>query len=213
MSPASIAALAAEIARRTDVAIAVHDIDGPSRQAHRDAGLMAVAAALRATGCTEVPSGHHDDGRPRWPKNRTGSITHAGDIAVAAAITCDARRVVGVDVERAEALAATDAEAVLDDDERALVARATNGNELATRLWSAKEAAFKAWSEATGGGLGTVDPADIHVDFGAPEGGLCVVHARARHPLAAATAPVGALTGWMGTAAGYELVVMVGVVS
>jgi 4'-phosphopantetheinyl transferase EntD len=71
---------------------------------------------------------------------------------------------VGIDVERSGGLDPDDAALVLDDAERARVAAHERPAWLATLMWSAKEAAFKAWSTYTAGGLGRVDPVDIHVE-------------------------------------------------
>jgi len=68
----------------------------------------------------------------------------------------------GIDLEQAGALPAEDAALVLSAGERARLDSHPDPDALATVLWSAKEAAFKAWSTALGG-LADVDPVEIVV--------------------------------------------------
>jgi 4'-phosphopantetheinyl transferase EntD len=98
-----------------------------------------------------------------WSDGCTGSIAHTADEAVAVVAETAAMRALGVDVEHHAALAVEDARLVLAASEQAVVDAHAHPAGAATRLWSAKEAAFKAWSTATAGGLGTVDPVDIVV--------------------------------------------------
>jgi 4'-phosphopantetheinyl transferase EntD len=176
---------------------------GRSRAADRAAGLAAAAESLRVAGCTHAAVlGHAADGRPLWPPGFTGSIAHADGVAVAAAVAIGATAPagVGVDVEHAGALPAADATAVLDADERRVVSRHGAPDDVATLLWSAKEAAFKAWSTATEGGLGDVDPVDIHVELDEARGAVRVV---ANGSLAARVRDWGAATGEFAVVAGY----------
>ena len=214
-SPAANGALAEVtrvVAARMGIAIAFDVVDGEGRTADRAAGLRVAAVAMfEATGARPEIAGHHPDGRPRWPDAATGSIAHAGGIALAAVRACRSStrsRVVGVDIEIAGALPATDAGLVLDATERAAVAADRRPDHLATMIWSAKEAAFKAWCEATDGGLGTVDPVDIHVEFGPLRDGLRAVRVHANGSLATPVAPVGPVTGWCAETGGYVLVVV-----
>ena len=216
-SPAANGALAEVtrvVAARMGIAIAFDVVDGEGRTADRAAGLRVAAVAMfEATGARPEIAGHHPDGRPRWPDAATGSIAHAGGIALAAVRACRSSTrsrvaAVGVDIEIAGALPATDAGLVLDATERAAVAADRRPDHLATMIWSAKEAAFKAWCEATDGGLGTVDPVDIHVEFGPLRDGLRAVRVHANGSLATPVAPVGPVTGWCAETGGYVLVVV-----
>lgn len=138
--------------------VGVTVVDGSGRAAERAAGLQAARIALsRASAIPEAVIGHGADGRPLWPKGFTGSISHGGSIAVAVVVPLSSGRIVGIDVEVAGALSPEDAATILGFDE--LPERSARQ---ATRWWSAKEAAFKAWSHA---GLidGAVDPTNVHV--------------------------------------------------
>jgi 4'-phosphopantetheinyl transferase EntD len=194
------------LGRRLGVSVGLDAIRGAGRGAERDAGAGAAARALAGAGCAEPALlGHEDDGRPSWPAGFTGSIAHADGMAVAAASTRAACHALGIDVERRAALPATDAVAVLDADENASVAAHADPDALATLLWSAKEAAFKAWSTATAGGLGRVDPVDVHVEIDETAG---AVEVTARGALRAATEPVGPVRGAFETTSGHLLVLV-----
>jgi len=133
-----------------------------------------------------MPVGRAADGRPLWPPGTTGSISHAGRVAIA--VAGPAGRAIGVDLEIAGALPAVDAAEVLDDAEAAGIGLDPWPDRLATRVWSAKEAAFKAWSTALGG-LNDVDPRQIHVEL-VPD-----VRVTATGSLADRTRSVGPLIG------------------
>lgn len=131
--------------------------------ADRAAGRSAASSALVRSGAQCRDIGRADDGRPLWPTGWTGSISHGAGVAVAAVRRVTAswpRSGIGVDVEVSHALPLIDAEAVLTADELAVVRSGALPD--ATVLWSAKEAAFKAWSHAAEG-LAGVDPRDIVV--------------------------------------------------
>jgi 4'-phosphopantetheinyl transferase EntD len=135
---------------------------GTGRAADRRAATEAVAAALAASGADErTLLGHGTDGRPLWPTGWSGSISHGAGIAIAVAAPATAGRVgIGVDVESVCGLSVEDARVVLSADEIARVAAGSPHDP--TIVWSAKEAAFKAWSHAAGP-LPPVDPVDIAV--------------------------------------------------
>jgi 4'-phosphopantetheinyl transferase EntD len=150
----------ATLAARAGVAGGSVAVTGTGRDAERAAGAMAAERAGAAV------VGHHDDGRPRFADGATGSIAHTGEHAVAAAVTVGgAIAAVGIDIETSAALQPADAALVLDAREQAAVAASSDPAWTATVLWSVKESVFKAWSTASDGGLGTVDPVDIHVDL------------------------------------------------
>ena len=146
--------------------------------------------------------GREADGRPRWPAGWTGSIAHSDGLAVAAVAPLRTHRAAGIDVERDGALPPDDAAMVLADREQRWVAAQSDAAAAATLLWSAKEAAFKAWATAAGG-LDGVDPVDIAVRA-APTGTLV---AEATGPLTARTS--GPLAGAFAVAAGRVVTVLV----
>lgn len=79
----------------------------PRRQAEFQAGRACAASALRLAGCAAPGSlAPGAGGAPRWPPGWTGTISHAGGLAVAA-VTRAPRRL-GLDVE-AEGLLSGDA--------------------------------------------------------------------------------------------------------
>jgi 4'-phosphopantetheinyl transferase EntD len=132
------------------------------------AGRRAAGRALaRFGGASMRVDDRFADGRPRWPTGTTGSITHASGCAIAVvfgpgATTRFGSRCVGIDLELDRALAPDDAAYVLNAAERARVASSSDPASTATVLWSAKEAAFKAWSEHVSGALPSVQP---HIDL------------------------------------------------
>ncbi len=206
------------------VALVFAAVTEPGRAGDTAAGRRAASAALDLLGddLGRHDLGRHDDGRPAWPAGTTGSIAHAGDLAAAVAALVGpavagdppaAGRAIGIDVEVAGALPAADAALVLDDAERAAVDRAPHPDRLATLLWSAKEAAYKAWHTATDGGLVDVDPVDIHIDLvpadPATPDGLRPLRATVRGRLAGPVEPVGDLHGWCVEDAGYVAVLVV----
>ena len=134
--------------------------------AQRTSGRVAAAMALHALGVAETRVGRDDLGRPIWPHGSLGSISHGAGLAVAAVSTTARHLAVGVDVERRGALPLADALVVLSRRERALVVGlpGREADELATALWSAKEAAFKAWDAWSGGLLSGVDPTDLTIE-------------------------------------------------
>ena len=156
----------AALGTRLGVVIEVEPVTGSGTEADRAAGRRAMATALSRAGAPRPVEGHEPDGRPRWPAGWSGSVAHGAGWAVAAVTRTG--RPVGVDVERAGALALEDAVLVLDERERAAAAAAPDAAAMATVLWSAKESAFKAWSTAAGG-LAGVDPVDIHIDVTATQ--------------------------------------------
>jgi len=151
-------------------ALGVVAVAGPGgrgdRRADRTAGLDVARRALRAAGGDGLGVvGHHDDGRPCWPDGWTGSIAHTDTCAVAAVSATHQPPAIGIDVEHRRGLTLDEAELVLGPDELAVAAGSGDPSDIATLLWSAKEAAFKAWSTLAGGLTG-VDPVDIRIDLG-----------------------------------------------
>ncbi|MGL4319901.1 MAG: 4'-phosphopantetheinyl transferase family protein, partial [Paracoccaceae bacterium] len=109
----------------------------PARRAEFAAGRAAAAQALAALGITaDVPMG--DDRAPIWPAGISGSITHTKTMAFAAVATAGA---IGIDLEPEGAVAADLWTHVLRPEEREIVRQ---NPALATRIFCAKEAVFKA---------------------------------------------------------------------
>jgi 4'-phosphopantetheinyl transferase EntD len=109
----------------------------PARRTEFAAGRAAAAQALAALGITAgVPMG--DDRAPVWPAGIYGSITHTKTMALAAVTTAGA---IGIDLEPEDAVAADLWTHVLRPEECAI---ARQNPALATRIFCAKEAVFKA---------------------------------------------------------------------
>jgi 4'-phosphopantetheinyl transferase EntD len=185
-------------------------VSAPGRAAARQAGDAAARLALARGGAPGGPEGHAADGRVHWPAGYTGSISHTDRLAVAVVTTTDRHRGVGVDIEVDGALAAMDAALVLSPAE---LARAGGDDRWITAIWSAKESAFKAWSNATDGRLRPVDPRDIHITVGGeaplPAAGTTVeLGVSASGTLADDIAAVGELCGRAAFAGGHVLTVV-----
>ena len=159
--------------------------------AHTAAGQRAALFALSRAGCDVAELPPRSGRRPVWPTGFVGSIAHDDALAVAVAARADVARTVGIDVERHDALSAADAYVVFHDDEIDLVG---DDSALATRLWGAKEAAYKAWCTGLDVELDHVDPRDIRVT--ALDSVALIVHAVG--DLTERVAPIGALRGgWL----------------
>ena len=158
------------------------------RAAATAAGRRAATRALAGLGGPAIAVGdRHDDGRPAWPPGFTGSISHAAGVAVAGVAPLARASSVGIDIEARAALPLGDAAAALGPVERAWAAGRAGPDEAATALWSAKEAAFKAWNERAAGALPAIEP-DRHllVEL-ADDGGVTVTPLA---ELAGAAAPI-----------------------
>jgi 4'-phosphopantetheinyl transferase EntD len=189
-------AAAMALGERLGLTIGLVEIAGAGRAADHAAGRTAAQKAFERAGAQGLGVlGNAPDGRPQWPPGWAGSISHGAGYAVAA-ISRD-HDAVGIDVERSGALLLADAELVLSAHELAQAAAGDDPAIVATAIWSAKEAAFKAWSGA-GGGLHNVDPVDIHIDADshrgtvrARTGGRLVGDAEVHEPLEGAFGTVG----------------------
>jgi 4'-phosphopantetheinyl transferase EntD len=170
---AELEAAAAALGHRLGLTIGLVDVIGEGRAADRAAGRVAAQNAFARAGAHGLGVfGNAPDGRPQWPPGWAGSIAHGAGVAVAA--VGRTHRAVGIDVERSGALSLEDSRLVLAPAELDLAEGAADPAAIATLLWSAKEAAFKAWSGACGG-LHGVDPVDILVDVDVDD---CTVAAR-----------------------------------
>lgn len=105
----------------------------------------------------------HPTGRPRWPAGIVGSIAHTSTLAVVGVAPNDGLAAVGVDLEVAGALEPADAAYVLSPHEQQLVDTHSSPSWLATALWCAKEAAFKAWCGWADDALDGTDPLDVAI--------------------------------------------------
>ena len=117
----------------------------PKRQAEFAAGRRAARAALAAVGveCAALPVG--SDRAPIWPGGTIGSISHDGDLALAAAFLREHAQSVGIDLTEAAALPDGVREQVLRHPGEAGL------DELEARsAFSAKETLFKALSPHVG---------------------------------------------------------------
>lgn len=106
------------------------------------------------------------NGGPRWPGDRTGSITHTRTYAAAAVSLPTVTLAVGLDAEEDRSLGEEAAAFVLTCGELEHVRELRRSDGPAawdTRIMSAKEAAFKLWSGLTGERL---SPMDIEVRLG-----------------------------------------------
>lgn len=106
------------------------------------AGRMAARAALAEYGLPGLPIPMAEDRAPVWPKGITGSISHANDACLAVVAPRATAQAVGVDIEPLVPLSASVLAEVSTRSERA------HFDEVealaATRIFSAKEAAYKA---------------------------------------------------------------------
>ena len=112
----------------------------PSRRAEFAAGRTAARMALAAfgLGSATIPAG--PDRAPRWPAGMQGSISHGAGFAVAAVHD---GAPLGVDVE-AEATVAADLWPYICTDEELDALPQTGRGQAVARVFSAKEAVFKA---------------------------------------------------------------------
>lgn len=116
-------------------------------------------AALAELGMAAVPLVPSTMGAPRWPAGVVGSMTHcAGYRAAAVARTCEFAAL-GIDAEPREPLPHTVAAHLVHDAESAWLHKVfADGRPPADRLlFSAKEAAYKAFSPWLGSRIGVRD--------------------------------------------------------
>lgn len=119
-----------------------------SRKAEHLAGRIAAVHALRHAGGPATPPGIGAHREPLWPAGFTGSITHAGNLALAA-VKPTGERFSSLGIDYQPLLTANDAQkladGVLSGDERARIQAASVPFHLAlSQIFSAKESLFKA---------------------------------------------------------------------
>lgn len=119
-----------------------------SRKAEHLAGRMAAVYALRHAGGPAMPPGIGAHREPLWPSGFTGSISHAGHLALAA-VKPTSERFSSLGIDYQPLLTDNDAhklaDGVLFGDERARLQATSVPFHLAfSQLFSAKESLFKA---------------------------------------------------------------------
>lgn len=108
-------------------------------------GRTCARAALAPLGHGEAAIGMGADGAPQWPHAILGSITHTSGYAAAVAGEENSFSGVGVDAERVGGVTPKLWPRLFNAAEQAHLAGRSDTDVAATLLFSAKEAAFKAW--------------------------------------------------------------------
>lgn len=134
----------------------------PARAAEFATVRVLARAALQALGRTPTAILPGPGGAPRWPSRVVGSMTHCDGYRAAAVAHSDAVLSLGIDAEPDLALPDGLLDLVASDDELASFGTIEGQGVAADRLlFSAKEAAFKAWFPRTGRWLEFTDMALI----------------------------------------------------
>ena len=130
----------------------------PKRRREFALGRACAHAALEKLGYEPAAIGRSASGAPLWPKGIMGSITHTRGYA--AALAGEARHFsgIGVDAERIGGVTQDLWPRLFDESERdhLLSLDGAAQREVATLIFSAKEACYKVWG-------GTLGFRDIHV--------------------------------------------------
>ncbi len=112
------------------------------RQGYASARCSAHEALLRH-GAAAAPIGRADSGAPVWPAGVRGSLTHSTNLAAACVVGLN--QSVGIDIEDTGRMSSGVAERILTVEERAVLdLSAASGLDVATLIFSAKEAVYKA---------------------------------------------------------------------
>jgi 4'-phosphopantetheinyl transferase EntD len=116
----------------------------PQRRAEFAAGRAAARLAIQALGhdACVIPMG--DDRAPVWPPGLTGSISHTRTACLAAVATTPGVVALGIDLEPECAVDSTLWDEVLLPAEKAFVCASTAPARMATLIFCAKEAVYKA---------------------------------------------------------------------
>ena len=133
-----------------------------ARYAEFSTGRACARAALARLGLPPAPILPGPRGEPRWPDGVTGSITHCAGYRACAVARSARVAALGIDAEPDGPLPAGVLAAVATRAERAwLAARMSAAPQVRwdTLLFSAKEAAYKAWFPLTGATPGFADVA------------------------------------------------------
>lgn len=116
------------------------------------AGRTAARAAMADLGLPPAPVPMAPDRAPLWPEGLTGSIAHCATACIAAVAPLDQLRSIGIDIEEATPLAPDLWDTVLTPGERSWLDTCPPNDRglLAKRIFSAKEAVYKAQYPLTG---------------------------------------------------------------
>jgi 4'-phosphopantetheinyl transferase EntD len=114
----------------------------PHRRAEFAAGRAAATIAMQALGYPATPIPIGPDRAPQWPFGISGSITHTRTCALAAVTRAPA--LIGIDLEPDDAVIPPMWDAVFLLSERALIDAAPDPVRMATLIFCAKEATYKA---------------------------------------------------------------------
>jgi 4'-phosphopantetheinyl transferase EntD len=136
-----------------------------ARRAEFAAARHCARQALRRFGLTDAPILRGPKREPVWPAGIVGSITHCKGYRAAAVARTSDILTLGIDAEPHAALPKGIDRRVLDDRERAWVAKAPAGTHWERLIFSAKESVYKTWFPLAQAWLGfedatiTIDPA------------------------------------------------------
>jgi len=125
---------------------------GEKRRRDFALGRACARAALAALDFPGLPIGRAQSGAPLWPPGAVGSITHTRGFAAALVGHAAEFRALGIDAERCEAMQDALAPRLFVPSELAAlsVLDASRRREMATLLFSAKEAYYKLFNPLTG---------------------------------------------------------------
>ncbi len=116
----------------------------PVRRQEFLAGRLALRRAQRAMGVTAFPVLPGRDRAPVWPAGHCGSISHAGDRAIAVLAATGPLAALGLDMEPAEPLPSDLLDEILSAAERDDLKGFTRPDVAARIVFSVKEAVYKA---------------------------------------------------------------------
>ena len=117
----------------------------PKRRRDFAAGRTVARAALTPLGHGRAVIAKGDDGAPVWPPGLAGSITHTSGYAAAVAGAARLFGGLGIDAEQVGGVTPKLWPKLFQPAEQAQLAGRADAEVAATLLFSAKEAAFKAW--------------------------------------------------------------------
>ncbi len=147
---------------RADVARAI-----PRRVREFAAGRQLAHELLERLGARRAPLCNGPDRAPIWPAGFVGSISHTGRLAVAIVARMDKFAALGCDIEPDGALEEGLWDLILRPEERCYVSTQFDPGRVVRRIFSAKEAAYKAWYPSCGVVL---EHHDVHIQLGQREG-------------------------------------------
>lgn len=114
-------------------------------------GRFCARKALQDLGFPSQAIPRNQDRSPQWPEGVVGSITHVAGYAAAATGFADQVAALGIDAERIGQISEPLEHLIFDQEERTWLASRSRGarSALATVMFSAKEAYYKAWYPIT----------------------------------------------------------------